>query len=370
MESRLFTLWHGLQRQLFPLLEEELGVLSATDERFASILALLAERFDLLLLPYADQGRGRRRDPRGPLARAFIAKSAYQFPTTAALIEALRTRPNLRRLCGYDSPGEVPAEWTCSRAFAEFAAGELPTALHQALIAEYAQPRLVGHISRDSTAIEARARVSCPVPAAAPVTPAAPRKRGRPRKGELRPPPPPPRLQWQAQRPVAENLAELPRHCAWGCKTNSQGKTAFWKGYKLHLDVADGEIPISAVLTAANLPDSPVAIPLAQLTAARVASLYDLLDAAYDAEAITQFSRGLGHVPIVDSNPQRKAALPLAPAAAARYRERTTVERVNSLLKDKYGGRWVRVRGAAKVLCHLMFALVALTAERLFALVI
>jgi hypothetical protein len=41
--------------------------------------------------------------------------------------------------------------------------------------------------------------------------------------------------------------------------------------------------------------------------------------------------------------------------------------RVNSLLKERYGGRWVRVRGAAKVMCHLMFGLVALTATVLFA---
>jgi len=36
-------------------------------------------------------------------------------------------------------------------------------------------------------------------------------------------------------------------------------------------------------------------------------------------------------------------------------------------LKERYGGRWVRVRGAAKVMCHLMFGLVALTATVLFA---
>ena len=40
-------------------------------------------------------------------------------------------------------------------------------------------------------------------------------------------------------------------------------------------------------------------------------------------------------------------------------------ERVNSLLKERYGGRWVR--GTAKVMCHWMFGLVALTAMALFA---
>ncbi|EQD73691.1 hypothetical protein B1A_04824, partial [mine drainage metagenome] len=38
-----------------------------------------------------------------------------------------------------------------SRAFADFAASELPQRLHAALIAETQQERLIGHISRDST---------------------------------------------------------------------------------------------------------------------------------------------------------------------------------------------------------------------------
>ena len=68
---------------------------------------------------------------------------------------------------------------------------------------------------------------------------------------------------------MEEMLADLPRECAAGCKTNSHGRMETWRGYKLHLDVADGQIPISAVLTAANLHDCQVAIPLATMTAQR-----------------------------------------------------------------------------------------------------
>ena len=108
-------------------------------------------------------------------------------------------------------------------------------------------------------------------------------------------------------------------------------------------------------------------IPLAQLTAQRVTSLYDLMDSAYDAPQIHDFSRALGHVPIIDPNPRGGEKLPFAPAEARRFKERSASERVNRLLKERYGGRWVRVRGAAKVMCHLMFGLVALTATALFA---
>jgi len=75
----------------------------------------------------------------------------------------------------------------------------------------------------------------------------------------------------------------------------------------------------------------------------------------------------LGHVPIIDPNPRGGEKIPLAPAEARRFRERSASERMNSLLKERYGGRWVRVRGASKVMCHLMFGLVALTASALVA---
>ncbi|MFZ1962512.1 MAG: hypothetical protein WAU78_03435, partial [Roseiarcus sp.] len=39
---------------------------------------------------------------------------------------------------------------------------------------------------------------------------------------------------------------------------------------------------------------------------------------------------------------------------------RTMVERVNARLKDEFGARFLRVRGAIKVKCHLMFGVVAL----------
>jgi hypothetical protein len=183
----------------------------------------------------------------------------------------------------------------------------------------------------------------------------------------VRPAAPPKRLDLQPHRSLAENLADLPRRCTWGCKRNSRGNFEFWCGYKLHLDVIDGDIPVSAILSAANRHDSQAAIPLAQMTAERVPhSLYDRMDSAYDAAAIRAYSHRLGHVPIMDPNPQRAGSVPLAPAEAVRFGERTAVERVNSNLKDNYGGRQARVRGA-KVMAHLMFGLIALTAVQLFA---
>src|SRR5271168_252932 len=89
----------------------------------------------------------------------------------------------------------------------------------------------------------------------------------------------------------------------------SKGFTETWIGYKLHIDTADGEIPISCVLTAASVHDSQVAIPLATITAGRVTNLYDLMDSTYDVAAIKQHSRDLNHVPIIDINPRATPGL-------------------------------------------------------------
>lgn len=359
--SELAAVFHCVQRQLFPVLEEELGELSALDRQFCEVIAL--SDLGRFTRRYEWCGNGAPPHARVWLMHAFIAKSVYQFPTTAALCDGLRARPTLRRLCGWESAGEVPSDPTFSRAFAAFAAGELPQQIHAQMVQRHAGPKLVGHLSRDATAIDAPER---PLAKPAP-EPVVPRPRGRPRKGETRPPMPPKRLEVQGARSLAENLADLPRACAVGTKCNSKGYKTSWTGYKLHLDTADGDLPVSAVLTSASTHDSQAAIPLGQMSAERVTALYTLMDSAYDAPSIHAFSRGLGQVPIITPHPRRGEARELAPAAAQRFKERSAAERVNSLLKERYGARWVRVRGAAKVMCHLMFGVVALTATTLFA---
>jgi hypothetical protein len=147
--------------------------------------------------------------------------------------------------------------------------------------------------------------------------------------------------------------------------------------------VAEGQIPISCILTSASLHDSQVAIPLAALSASRTTNLYDLMDSAYDAKPIHEYRRKLGHVPIIDAHPRRDAAaqaelqaeekrgqlLGLETAEEVRFHERTTVEGVNARLKDEFGARMVRVRGNAKVMCHLMFGVLALTVDQILRLI-
>jgi IS5 family transposase len=294
------------------------------------------------------------------MLHAFIAKEVYQFPNREALVDALKARPTLRRLCGWESIDEVPSLSTFCRAFQQFAKDELIQKIHAALIEKHCQPKLVGHVSRDATAIDVRERAAA-VGQVPPAEPVVQRKRGRPKKGEAPIVRAPKRLELQPHRSLEENLADLPKVCDSGCKTGSKGQPEYWRGYKLHLDVIDGDIPVSAVLTSASTHDSQVAVPLMQMTAQRVTSLYDLMDAAYDSQVIRDHSLGMGHVPIIEPK-QRGDWKPLDEAQRRRFAERSASERVNGRLKDCFGGRTVRVRGAGKVMCHLMFGVLIVAA--------
>jgi Transposase DDE domain/Transposase domain (DUF772) len=375
--------WSHIQGTLFPWLGEQLGPLTEAHKQVITAL----EVADIGAFVQAWPGlSGRPPRDRAALARAFVSKAVIALPTTTMLIERLAVDRVLRRLCGWEHPGEVPSEATFSRAFAEFAHSALPARIHEALIRQAYEDRLVGHISRDATAIEAREKPVKPAAAAPEACAAAApakRKRGRPRKGEVVEKKEPRRLERQAGMSLAEMLADLPKHCAVGTKRNAKGHTVSWIGYKLHLDVADGDIPISAILTAASLHDCQAALPLATMTAGRVTNLYDLMDSAYDAAEVRAKSIALGHVPIIDANPRSVPGGKEALAAEARakrsagyqlaedvrYNARSAAERINSGLKDDFGARHVRVRGHAKVFCHLMFGVLALTINHLIRLI-
>ena len=54
-------------------------------------------------------------------------------------------------------------------------------------------------------------------------------------------------------------------------------------------------------------------------------------------------------------------------ATTRRYYVRSGIERVFSHLHEAHGGKFVRVRGSAKVLLHLMFGLIVIAAEQIYA---
>jgi hypothetical protein len=361
--------WINRQPELFPWLEDEIDPLTAKLERLIILLDTLG--LEAFVAP-PPRGRGRQPEDRPQIARAFVAKAVLNLPTTTALIERLEIDRSLRRICGWERRCDLPSESTFSRAFAEFAAETLPERVHEQLVRQSLRGRIVGHIARDATEIEARERPSRHPPES-PSTPssATPGRDSAPRmKPEAKEPT---RLERQREQSLEAMLADLPAQCDIGVKTNSKGFKESWIGDKLHLDVADGMVPIAAVLTAASTHDSQAALPLAR---------YDLMDSAYDAAVLIEDIRAAGRVPIIDHNTRRNTSLRaeidgerqrrqfirIPDPDDLRYRERTNAERANGRLKDEFGARTVRVRGPVKVFCHLMFGVAVLAADSLLRL--
>jgi hypothetical protein len=354
-----------LQRSLFPSLEECLPVpLTEKERQLVKILEIVRVE-GYVCVSAASQWMGRKLLERKSIARSFVAKTVYGYPFTSTLVEALKTTPNLRRICGFERVSDIPSESTFSRAFAECAKSGLGEKVHESLVERCLRSELIGHVSRDATAIEGREK-----PAKKPrkEKPAPKKKKGRPKKGEPREPKEQKRLDRQKEQTAEEALKDLPVLCDVGTKKNSKGYKESWVGYKLHADVNDCGLPLSVALTSASLHDSQVAIPLMKMTSAKVDYLYDLMDAAYDARQIYEVSKSLGHVPIIDKNSRGQDVIPMAPHEAVRYNERTAAERFNSRMKEEFGARNVMVRGAQKVKLHLMFGVVALFADQLIKL--
>lgn len=357
LKERISWLMGTVQRSLFPHLDECLPTrLSEREKHLVTILELVQiEKY--ISVRAKSQWLGRPIQEREAIARAFVAKAILKYQHTRSLLNELKSTPNLRMICGFS---RLPSEATFSRAFAEFSKAGLGGMVHDALMKEHLSTQLIGHVSRDSTAIIGREK---PVKKEKP--PKQARKRGRPAKGEVRAPAEPKRLDVQRKQSAQEALAQLPKDCDRGTKKNAKGYKESWNGFKLHLDVNDCGLPLSAVLTSASVHDSQVAIPLMKLTSSKATYCYDLMDAAYDAAPIWEQSRELGHVPIIDRNPRGQDIPPMSPHEAARYNERTAAERCNARLKDEFGGRQVQVRGADKVMMHLMFGIIALFADQL-----
>ena len=218
------------------------------------------------------------------------------MPTTRDLMDRVACDPVLRRLCGWSRVGEIPSESTFSRAFGEFARSRLPERMHEAVVKAAFEETIVGHISRDSTAIDVR-------------------EKPEPKDGKAKRPS---RLQRQLRMDRDTMLDELPTAPTVGVRKNAKGFLETWRGYKLHVDAADSGVPISCLLTSASLHDSQAAIPLATLSTERVTYLYELMDAAYDSKEIGRHSYLSGYVPIIDVNTRRdkERKKPTSPTAA------------------------------------------------------
>jgi len=357
--------WLTIQPRLFDFLEDEVGELDEEQKLFVRV----AESLELrrIAARYGWCGNGRKPSSRLAIFKLLLMKHVWNWPETKDALGEVRRSPALRRLCGWESRSDIPSESTVSRAFADFARDGTADDLLARFAKTIFKGRAVLHRSIDSTEIDARERPATKDEMADAAKSAAIKARIDANAEDFS------ALAAQKDRDPGTNLSLLPTLCDWGCKRNSKGRTQFWRGYKLHIAVADGDIPIAACLTSASVHDSRAAIPLMQKADALALSLYDLEDAAYDAREIREFSEANGHVAIIDSNPRRGEPKPdgkgerfvrIIPAEKVRLRNRSGVERVNGHLHDAHGGRHVRVRGHAKVFLHLLLGLLVIAVEQ------
>lgn len=334
--------------------------LTAEHRGFLALLCVIEEHLPDLGTIYSRIGRPRFDDL--PFIRAYLAKHCYQIDKNNLLRERLLSDSSLRQICGFK---KVPSEATFSRRLEQFAKKNLPISTLSKLVQDYHDGQLVRVVARDSTTIKGREKAKNKKTEVK----VKKQRRGRPRKGEIRAPKEPKRVERQLRQSAGKSLSELDTACSWTCKQNSQGKPQYTKGYKIHWDVTDRGIPISAFVTGANVHDSQVAIPLEKMTERRITHLYTMADSAYDFPEHRCYILAKGRIPIIDPNNRRsQQTRALGKLEQAQYKARTVVERANSHLKDHLLPAALYVKGHCKVSFVLLMGVLCLAAIKIIQL--
>ncbi|MFT7861145.1 MAG: transposase [Sulfurimonas sp.] len=385
LSSNLSKMWikiKNLENSLFPELKEQLGVLSTKEQKLIKILDFAQIENNITVTKTTNTPKDREE-----IARAFIAKSVYNMQTTRDLIDRLRIDRTLRVLCGWRYANKIPSESKFSRVFGELSDLKIAEKTHEKFVEEYLSNTLFMYSASDATAMPLREK-----PVKKPKEPEfkskPKRKRGRPKKGEKVEPKKPKILEQQKEMQTTQEMcALLSTKCGAGVKQNSKGNRETWIGGKLHISAVDGDIPVTAIYTGANVHDSSVALPLIKETSRKVNYLFDLMDAGYDADIIREYSRLHGHRPIIDINPKNskelKAKIALVKEEKGKfkffnlplssdihhYNQRSMVERVNKYVKDDFGCKSIYYQGATKVASVLQFAVLSVCIHQSLKLV-
>jgi len=383
ISSNLSKMWLrvvNIESSLFPALKEELRLeeLSKKEQKLIKILDFAEIEKNITVISITNPPKDREE-----CARAFIAKSVYNIQTTRDLIDRLHCDRILRILCGWRYKTDIPSESKFSRVFKELSDLNIATQTHEKFVQAYLSDKIFFYNATDATKIPLRQKA-----VKKEKVETVKHKRGRPKKGETRESKKPPILgQQQKMSTTEEMLTLVSTDCGVGIKQNSKGNREVWIGGKLHLSVVDGDIPITAFYSGANVHDSSVSLPLMQETSKRVNYLYDLQDAGYDADIIRDFSTKLGHCPIIDINPKNSKELKAKIALIKHeretfnylnhhlncekehYNQRSMVERVNAYLKDDYGCNKIYYQGATKVASVLAFGVLSLCIHQSLKLV-
>jgi len=366
--SKMWTKVLNLENCLFPELKEQLGTLSTKEEKLIKILDFAQIEKNITVVTITNTPKDREE-----IARAMIAKSVYNMQTTRDLIDRLRSDRVLRVLCGWRYKNDIPSEAKFSRVFKVLSDLKIAEKTHEIFVKEYLSDTIFMYNATDATMIPLREK---PVKVEKEEKPK--NKVGRPKKGEKREPIKPKILELQKDMTTTKEMLSLvSTDCGVGVKQNSKGNREITIGGKLHISAVDGDIPIVAFYSGANIHDSSVALPLMNETSKRVPYLYDLLDAGYYSKIIEEYSEKLNHRPIIDINPGNSKVLKeqillqkeekekfeffnlQQSSDIHHYNQRSMVERVNKYLKDDFGCNTIYYQGATKVASILAFGILS-----------
>ena len=151
--EKLSPMWRNLKYTLFPELEKVNSELSERHKKLISILELIRiEDF----IPCTRFKMGRPQKDRTAIARAIVAKIVFKIPYVKHLLEYLKVDHNLRVICGWIFPEELPSESRFSRAFRDFAKLKISEKAHQYLIKNAYNEQIVEHVIKDSTPLDVR----------------------------------------------------------------------------------------------------------------------------------------------------------------------------------------------------------------------
>lgn len=376
--SKMWNRVLNLENCLFPELKEQLGTLSSKEEKLIKILDFAEIEKNITVVKITNSPKDRIE-----IARSMIAKSVYNLQTTRDLIDRLKSDRTLRVICGWRYLRDIPSEPKFSRVFKELSNLKIAQKTHEKFIEEYLSDMIFMYNASDSTKIPLREK---PVKLEKPKKTKA--KRGRPKKGEIREAKQATILEQQVKMDnIEEMLSLVSSKCGVGIKQNSKGNREVWIGAKLHLSTVDGDIPITAFYSGANVHDSSVALPLIKETSKRVSYLYDLQDAGYDSDIIREFSKNQNHRAIIDINPKNskelKAKIQLKKDEKEKfkflnlpqlcddyhYNQRSMAERVNKYLKEDFGCSNIYYKGATKVASVLAFGILSVCIHQSLKLV-
>ena len=250
--SKMWLKVLNLEQSLFPQLQDTFGPLSPKEEKLMKILDFAEIETFVSTVQITNPPKDREE-----MARAFVAKSVYNFQTTRALIERLEIDKTLRMLCGWRYHTQLPSESKFSRVFDEFSKQRIASKAQDVFIEKYLSDVLFFYASTDSTAIELREKPAKKEKKNKSEDIKPKRKPGRPKKGEVVPPKEPTILQQQEKmQTIEEMLSLISTQCDVGIKQNSKGNRYKWIGGKLHLSVVDGDIPVTAIYSSASVHDS------------------------------------------------------------------------------------------------------------------